>query len=714
VTRWGRQITAWAKTSSAPNGWETLGQPMEMDPTAWIWDGFYRLGWSWKLPPVASYRVGMYGRLGPAGSFVTLDNFRIGPGEVPGVTSTSSLIGQVGVPFRYWIRATNTNLPTSYWVDNLPPWAVCDTNTGEITGTPDRAGPFGGMILNAFSAAGTGVRTNPMIIFPAFTGTNRVKGMVNDPTFSHKIIIGENCFENELRFGSSNLPPGLTLHATSGVITGKPTTMGIFSSSVALTAWGASTSQPITFEILGSAGGNFSLSLNFRPTNVLNLPAGLSYNKASGVISGTPKGWGSFTATGQLSGGGTTNIRIPVMPSVPVIPIAGNWNAQAGQPTRYQILAGGVGREWVGFDDFSSNATKWRFQTKNGTVLSVSNGALLNRTLGTNGSQSGTAYWNQTVPSLSRAEIWMRSRIPVIGPGGGVGNMKMALSLINSAGTQSQFWQPRHFFAGGGEHPFQVQYQEGTNSRFLSLETNARADYEVMLKNQLGSWTGYLSDPEGNLLASTNLTWPGPTTGNLTLGIHTECSFGPYAPNLAFSVDDFLILPDPDDIEYRAFYASSNGVAFTNESGQPYLPSGLECDSRTGTISGTVATNLVGAYYRIQLEAEYKTNNLPQQGLLPVRGGTNIWLVILPAFTSANVVRGTVNAPLSHAVTVSTNLYGSGLRYAASTLPAGLAINAISGVISGRPSRTGNYTSTVSISYGPASASRRLEFNINN
>ena len=172
-------------------------------------------------------------------------------------------------------------------------------------------------------------------------------------------------------------------------------------------------------------------------------------------------------------------------------------------------------------------------------------------------------------------------------------------------------------------------------------------------------------------------------------------------------------MPDPDDIEYRAYYAYSNGVAITNEAGQPYLPGGLACDPHTGTISGTIATNLVGAYYRIQLEAEYKTNNLPVQGLPPIRGTTNVWLVVLPAFTSPDSFDLRVNTPFTNVVTLSTNLYGNGLRYAVTSLPPGVTMTT-NGVISGRPSRTGNYTSTVSISYGAATASQSLRFTVGN
>ena len=449
-----------------------------------------------------------------------------------------------------------------------------------------------------------------------------------------------------------------------------------------------------------------------RPIGVSNLPAGLTYDRSSGRISGTPQGWGSFTVAGQLSNGTTTNLTVPVMPSVPVIPVGGNWNAQAGKETRYQIVAGGFGREWAGFDDFSSNGAKWTFSGKAGTTLSVSNGALLNRTIGSSGSQSGTATWRTPIPLTARAEIWVRARLPVIGPGGGVRDTKMALFLMNPAGTPSQFWQPRHYY-DLREDPFQVQYSEGTNSRLISLGTNGQASYELLVKNQQGQLTGQLSDLDGNLLASTSLAWSGGATGNVVAGIHTECSLGPISPRLEFSADDFLILPDPDDLGYRAYYANSNGVAITNAEGQPYLPGGLECDPGTGTISGVIATNLVGAYYRIQVEAEYKTNNLPVQGLPPIRGSTNLWLVVLPAFTSPDVFSLTVNTPFTNPVTLSTNLYGSGLKYAATGLPPGLGMTT-NGLISGRPSRTGNYTSTVSISYGAASASQSVRFSVGN
>jgi hypothetical protein len=136
------------------------------------------------------------------------------------------------------------------------------------------------------------------------------------------------------------------------------------------------------------------------------------------VISGTPQGWGDFTATGQMSNGTTSNISIPVMPSVPVIGGPINWNAQVGQETRYQVVAGGFGRAWAGWDNFSSsspNVNLWKL-SHGSPAISVSqnyrqtNGYATFFSTKTSGESSGMIFWKQPLPTWQSWRILMSAR----------------------------------------------------------------------------------------------------------------------------------------------------------------------------------------------------------------------------------------------------------------------------------------------------------------
>lgn len=75
-------------------------------------------------------------------------------GAVPAITSATYAEGQVGVPFTFWITATNS--PTYFDIGTLPPGLAINHGTGAITGTPTRAGVTNTTVSASNPSVGTG------------------------------------------------------------------------------------------------------------------------------------------------------------------------------------------------------------------------------------------------------------------------------------------------------------------------------------------------------------------------------------------------------------------------------------------------------------------------------------------------------------------------------------------------------------------------------
>ena len=286
----------------------------------------------------------------------------------PVVTSALSATGRVGSVFGYRITASES--PTSYVALNLPPGLVLDVVSGQISGSPTLSGYFTATIrvanVNGLGAAESLVFSiNSAPAAPVVSSAPTATGEVGGQT-SYLITASPGPISSYSVAG--NLPSGLELNSSTGLIKGSPAQAGTFEAAVAATGpGGTSLAQSVIFTIRpsalaplitspGTAVGNVGtpFSYTIEATNsplvtrdAVNLPEGLVVNPFTGQITGTPSAVGttvaSLVATNSVGAGPIRDLTIRVGPSLssPVISGAMTVSAQVGVSFSYAITANG-------------------------------------------------------------------------------------------------------------------------------------------------------------------------------------------------------------------------------------------------------------------------------------------------------------------------------------------------------------------------------------
>lgn len=404
-------------TVAQMEGWLWDETPKE---NGWFWDEFF--GWQ-------SYPTGL--SVGP----YAFGLLRFGP-----VIASNGLVAQCGVEVSNLRIAVSNAVPRMRLVSsNLPAWATLDPWTGQITGTPGLEDvttnrPFSVQLQAASLGGGTNLFTTNRILSlrvlpprPAFTSTNTLVWTqgVAGRTFANTVEPG-SLPGYPVVFAGYQLPPGLTVNRTSGIVNGTPTAPGSFRCYVTATNLGGGTAQEIDWTIQPAGGFwidgqyfqgrlgdeiRYQISTGSDASNYvcLRLPAGLSMS-ASGLVTGRAVEEGltaDITVVSRRYGILQTNmIPFQVANSLPVLASPTNVTAALNQPFRYQIVAGGFGREWAGYDSFEGSAsTNWRAGTSLGSSLVRTNGNLMLTFSGT-GTNATNRFsfleWARNLPGSSR------------------------------------------------------------------------------------------------------------------------------------------------------------------------------------------------------------------------------------------------------------------------------------------------------------------------
>jgi PKD repeat protein len=253
-------------------------------------------------------------------------------GTAPVITNSPlTAAGTLSMPFSFTITATGS--PTSYSASPLPAGLSLSPTTGVIAGTPTTAGSTA-VVLGATNAFGTGnitvtITVAAPAVAPTITNNTPAAAATVGTPFSFTITAAGSA----TTYTASPLPAGLSIVASTGVITGTPTSSGttvvtlgasngtgtgnaILTITIApATVAPVITSSTTASATTGSPFVTYVIAATGTPTsyNATGLPPGLTISPLTGAITGTPTVagtyWVTLTATNSA---GTSTITLTI------------------------------------------------------------------------------------------------------------------------------------------------------------------------------------------------------------------------------------------------------------------------------------------------------------------------------------------------------------------------------------------------------------------
>ncbi|MDA8291261.1 MAG: putative Ig domain-containing protein [Actinomycetota bacterium] len=239
----------------------------------------------------------------------------------------------------YTFVASGTPTPTySVASGTLPPGLTLDTTSGSLAGTPAVSGSYT-FTVSASNGVGTPATSGSITIgvqgVPVFTSDSAPSSAATGISYSFTFVTRAYPAAS-YSVSSGILPPGLTLAAATGVLSGIPATTGTYSFTVEASNTVGNVYTPVLSISVGTAsapllvadsptsaatyGISYSYTFSALGTPVPTffvasgqIPLGLSLNSATGLLSGVPTTIGTYSfVIGATNGVGTAAISPPL------------------------------------------------------------------------------------------------------------------------------------------------------------------------------------------------------------------------------------------------------------------------------------------------------------------------------------------------------------------------------------------------------------------
>jgi hypothetical protein len=278
-------------------------------------------------------------------SFTVNQAIRISPETIPN--------GATGTRYSQTFTAAGGTAPYNFLIAGSVPGLTMDPPTGVLSGTPTQAGTFQFSIRVTDSKGLPGTKAYTLVVSSALRfSTPSLPDAVERSSYSQTLAATGGTPPYSWRVSTGNLPDGLTLNSSTGVISGTPAKSG----SVAFTlevsdSTTLKATQNFSINVLpavavqsagtlttGVVGTPYSFTLSatggtppyrWRVRDGV-LPDGLTLSDA-GIISGTPGTAGRFSATLEVSDSAARTAAAAII--IPIDPPALRITSASGLPS---------------------------------------------------------------------------------------------------------------------------------------------------------------------------------------------------------------------------------------------------------------------------------------------------------------------------------------------------------------------------------------------